>query len=72
MISAPIAAIYNHASGSPGYSLPHPPQFLTISGQHCAIKCGKMDYDCKIACQGAEDEVIDRVSNCNQKSIVFK
>jgi hypothetical protein len=72
IISAPSAAIYTHASGSPGYSLSDPPQFLTISGQHCAIKCQEVDYDFKIACQAIESELIDGVSNCNQESIVFK
>ena len=72
IISAPTAAIYTPASGSPGYSLSHLPQFLTISGQHCAIKCAKVDYDSKIACQGTENELIDGVSNHNQESIVFK
>jgi hypothetical protein len=72
IISILITPTCIRAPGFPEYSLPDPPYFATISGQRCAIQCRQADYDCKIACQGTESELLDGVSNCNQESIVFK
>ena len=53
-------------SHAPKYPLPETPQFATVSGQRCAIKCRHMDYDCKIACRGTKSEQLACVSECNQ------
>jgi hypothetical protein len=52
---------------APEYSLPDPPQFATVAGQGCAIKCREADYDSKMACRGTKDEQLECVSECNQE-----
>lgn len=49
------------------YPLPDPPEFSTVPGQRCAIKCRELDYDCKIACQGTKSEQVTCGSECNQE-----
>ena len=51
----------------PEYPLPDPPEFSTVPGQRCSIKCREIDYDCKTACRGTKREQAICGSECNEK-----
>jgi hypothetical protein len=67
IISVFIVVSCSHGPKAPKYSVPDPPQSVTVAGQGCAIKCREADYDCKMACRGTKDELLECVSVCNQE-----